>query len=143
MCLAMHWTHKECTNFPTSQPPSTACTQPGSHQLTKSPGSDRAKCPGVSDSPPPPPETSWPDVHGTGPPREQAVSSSGQCLWVLIPPPPPPGQAHRALTQWWPNSPPGSVPSQWRQQLPAGPHQLCDLGRATFQKLSPLEGVIC
>ena len=70
----------ECTNSPTSRPPSTSCTRPSSHQPTKSPGSDRTKCPAVSDSPSPsPPATSGPPVHSSRPLRVQATFPSSRC----------------------------------------------------------------
>lgn len=96
MCLALCWTHKECSNSPTSQPPSTACTRPGSPKLTKSPGSDRTKCPGVSCSPHASPPTPRRDQLA---PREQETSSSGHVPRVLIPRTPPPRQAHAGLAR--------------------------------------------
>lgn len=138
-CLLCAWhcagLMKHAATPPPPSHPGTACTRPGSPKLTKSPGSDRTECPGVSCSPSASPRDQLA-------PREQETSSSGRVSRVLIPRASPPGQAHTGLAQCWPLSCPGSTPSQEREQLPADRGQLSDLGQAKFQKLSPLESVI-
>lgn len=86
-----------------------------------------------------PPETSW--LPGSRRPPQVAL-----CPWVLIPrprPPPPPGQAHTGLAQGGrPVSLPGTMPLTAEKTVTSWSWPLSDLGRATFQKWSPLEGAI-
>lgn len=119
MCLALCWTQKNVPTPLTPTPPVTQHSVYPTRLPTGSPNPLGVTGPSVLGCqvlPPPPSETSWPNDRLARPPREQTG-------WVLIPRPPPPGQAQTVLAQWWPVSPPGSMPSQ----QPAGPRWLCDL----------------
>lgn len=145
MCLVVPWTHRE--NVPTPPPPGHPAHHVPDQVPTSSPNPLGVTGPSVRGCQIPP--WSLPPSNQLAPcSRRQASQRAGDLPewlgpWVLIPAPPPPGGHTQDLHSGGPGHPRRSCPQRRDNSYPAGPHQLRDLGRATFQKRSPLEGVIC
>lgn len=147
MCLVVHWTHRG--NVPTPPPPGHPAHHVPDQVPTSSPNPLGVTGPSVRrcQIPPVPPLQQPAGPLFMAPGRSECRRPSRVAGALGANPCPLHASSWTGNTRDLHNGglghPQRSRPQRRDNSYPAGPRQLRDLGRATFQERSPLEGVIC